>query len=255
MNLPELAIPSYKRSKSISEKTLKFLSDAQYPPDKISIFVASEEEAQRYYQDVSRHLYGRLVVGSPGLMEQRNFINRYYPEDSILVSMDDDIKKIDCPQDNFLDLVRDAVKRIDTREAGLFGVLPNDDKRRYKDDITTHLSFIIGSFFICRIHHDIEITYPEKDDYERSILYFVKYGQVLRSRRAGVQTTYTGGTGGLQEAGRIQRMELGVKNLMERYGGLYCKRKDKNGMPDVTLNWRSKGVTLPYGPFWAVFKA
>jgi len=254
MNLPELAIPSYKRSKSISEKTLKFLSDVSYPPERITIFVATEQEAQQYYKDLSRHLYGRLVVGQPGLMEQRNFINQYYPEDSILVSMDDDIKKIDCPKDNFLDLVRDAVERIHTREAGLFGVLPNDDKRRYKDDITTHLSFIIGSFFICRIHHDIEITYPEKDDYERSILYFVKYGQVLRHRGAGVQTAYTGGTGGLQEAGRLQRMELGVKNLLERYEG-YCVRSDKKGMADVSLNWRSKAGVLPYGPFWAVFKA
>ena len=245
MDLPELAIPSYKRSASISEKTLKFLSDVQYPPERITIFVADELEAQQYYKDVPKRLYGRLVVGVPGLMQQRNFITRFYPEDSIIVSMDDDISRIDQSAGNFLGLVRYAVERLNTRQAGLFGVLPNDDKRRYKSDITIHLSFIIGSFFICRIHHDIEITYTEKDDYERCILYFLKYGQVLRYRGAGVQTTYTGGTGGLQEPGRVLRMENGVKNLLEKYGDVLCKRKDKKGMPDVSLNWRAKATPLP----------
>jgi hypothetical protein len=238
MELPELAIPSYKRSTTISEKTLKFLSDVQYPAEKITIFVADEEESQRYYHAVPKRLYGRLIVGLPGLMEQRNFITKTYPEDSILVCMDDDISRIDQSAGNFLGLVRYAVERLNTRQAGLFGVLPNDDKRRYKSDITIHLSFIIGSFFICRIHHDIEITYAEKDDYERSILYFVKYGQVLRYRGAGVQTKYTGGTGGLQEPGRLDRMRDGAKNLQERYPG-FVRRYAKNGRDEVMLNWRS----------------
>jgi len=244
MDLPELAIPSYKRSASISEKTLKFLSDVHYPAEKITIFVANEEEARLYYAAVPKRLYGRLVVGLPGLMEQRNFITRFYPEDSLLISMDDDIKCIDYPTGNFLDLIRHAVENLNTGHAGLWGVLPNDDARRYADKTTTHLSFIIGTFFVCRIHHDLLVTYAEKDDYERCILYFLKYGQVFRYRGAGVQTTYTGGTGGLQEPGRLLRMENGVKNLLEKYGDVLCKRKDKKGMPDVILNWRARGGSL-----------
>ena len=239
MELPELAIPSYKRSTTISEKTLKFLSDVQYPAEKITIFVADEEEAQRYYHAVPKRLYGRLIVGLPGLMEQRNFINKSYPEDSILVCMDDDIQKIDLPVGNFLDLIRHAATAIGTRQTGLFGILPNDDGRRYDNKTTTHLSFIIGCFFVCRVHHDILCTFGEKDDVERSILYFKKYGAVHRYRGAGVVTKYTGNAGGLQEPGRLDRMRDGAKNIQERYPG-FVRRYTRKGRDEIMLKWRAK---------------
>jgi len=238
MELPELAIPSYRRSNTIASKTLAFLASVSYPAEKITVFVADEEEALLYYRAIPRTLYGRLVVGVKGLMEQRNFISQHYPEDSIIVQMDDDIKKIDSPTHSFLCILQNAVERLNTRKGGLWGVLPNDDKRRYSDTTTTHLTHILGSFFVCRNHRDIQITATEKEDYERSILYFKRYGEVYRYRGAGVSTTYQKGDGGLQEEGRLGRMEEGVKNLTSKYA-LYCVRKDKKGVPDVALNWRA----------------
>ena len=236
MELPEIAIPTYKRSHSI--KTLDYLASVSYPADKITLFVANNEEALLYYRAVPRALYGKLVVGVKGLMEQRNFITLYYPEDTIYIGMDDDVKKIDSPIP-FLTLIQNAVERLNTRKGGLWGVFPNDDKRRYSDDTTTHLTFIIGSFFVCRNHKDILITYAEKDDYERSILYFKRYGEIYRYRGAGVSTTYHKGEGGLQEEGRLARMEAGVLNMIQRYPD-FCKRSDKKDMPDISLNWRAK---------------
>ena len=238
MELPEVAIPSYKRSHSI--KTLDYLASVSYPADKITLFVADDEEALLYYRAIPRALYGKLVVGVKGLMEQRNFITNYYPEDYIYIGMDDDVKKIDS-RIPFLTLIQNAVEKLNTRKGGLWGVFPNDDKRRYSDDTTTHLTFIIGSFFVCRNHKDILISYAEKDDYERSILYFLKYGEVYRYRGAGVSTTYHKGEGGLQEEGRVAKMEQGVQNLLKLYPS-YCLRKDKKGMPDVSLNWRAKNL-------------
>jgi hypothetical protein len=173
-------------------------------------------------------------------MEQRNFITEYYPEDTILIQMDDDVKKIDSPVE-FMRLIVNAVQLLEKKKGGLWGVLPNDDKRRYKDDTTTHLTHILGSFFVCRNHKDIIITATEKEDYERSILYFLKYGEVYRYRGAGVATTYKKGEGGLQEEGRVAKMEQGVQNLLKLYPS-YCLRKDKKGMPDISLNWRAKNL-------------
>ena len=245
MNLP-VAIPSYKRSTSISQKTLAFLASVGYPADKITIFVASQDESVKYQQDVSRELYGKIVIGVLGLAEQRNFITNYYPEGEIYLGMDDDVRKIDSPYKDFSEIVTDAVKLLEGGEGGLFGVLPNDDKRRYSDDTTSHLSHIIGSFFICRNHRDVLLTYTEKDDYEKSILYFKRYGKIFRYRGAGVATSYCGGSGGLQQEGRSERMLKGVLNLVSRYPGL-CKRKDKNGMPDITLLWRAVLAVEPGG--------
>jgi hypothetical protein len=237
MELPEVAIPSYRRYDTISSKTLAFLASVSYPADKITIFVADDEEAELYYKNVPRRLYGRLVVGVKGLMEQRNFITQFYPEDCIYIGMDDDVKKIDSSL-HFIVLIENAVKKLEERKGGLWGVFPNDDKRRYADETTSHLTFIIGSFFVCRNHKDIQITYTEKDDYERSILYFKKYGEVYRYKGAGISTTYKKGEGGLQSDGRLFNMEEGVINLLNRYPG-YCVRKNKKGMPDVALNWRA----------------
>ena len=222
----------------MASKTLAFLSSVSYPADKITVFVANEEEALDYYRAIPRTLYGRLVVGVIGLMPQRAFISNHYPEDTIIIQMDDDVKKIDS-QIPFLTLIQNAVERLNTRKGGLWGVLPNDDKRRYADDTTTHLTHILGSFFVCRNHRDLQTTLTQKDDYERSILYFKRYGEVYRYRGAGVSTTYNQGVGGLQEANRTAKMEAEVIQITQMYPE-YCKRADKKGLPDVSLDWRAK---------------
>lgn len=238
--LPEIAIPSYKRSKSITTKTLMFLRRSNYPVDKILIFVANPDEKILYERDVPRHFYGRIVVGVEGLAFQRNFIMNYFPENTIYISMDDDVTRIDSPFLSFLEIVRNGFARLNTNYAGLFGILPNDDKRRYADHTSEHLNFIIGAFFMCKAHHDVEIPLSEKDDYFRTILYFKKYGKVLRYKGAGIKTAYMKNLGGLQEVGcRFEAQRLSVLTLVERYPG-YAIRKDARGMPDILLNWRAK---------------
>ena len=44
----KIAIPSYHRTKTIQDKTLKFLEKHQINPDKVTIFVANEEEMEAY---------------------------------------------------------------------------------------------------------------------------------------------------------------------------------------------------------------
>jgi hypothetical protein len=237
--VPILAIPTYKRHQTLTNRTLRFLEKAHYPAEKIYLFVADTVEEAIYSSNVPKNLYGKIIVGVKGLAEQRNFITDFFPEDEILIQMDDDIKKIDTPDITFLDLIDHAIKKLNELNSGLFGVMPNDDTRRYADKTTTHLTHIIGCFFVHRNHKDIRITHTEKEDYERSILYFLRYGTVLRYRGGGVSTTYQQGTGGLQESNRKQSQEEGVIHLTTTYPTL-CKRKDKKGCPDVTLNWRSK---------------
>ena len=238
--LPHVAIPSYKRSDTISGKTLKFLKESNYPANLITIFVASEEEYSVYKDAIDPSMYNELVVGKLGLCEQRNFITQYYPEDQIIVQLDDDVKNIKgCLP--FTSLVELGYEYIATRQSGLFGVLPNDDGRRFKNAVTTHLSHILGSFFICRNHKDIIITHTEKEDMERSILYFKRYGQVIRYQAAGVCTIYGQGTGGLQsDPNREKNIAAGIRNMRDRYPeyiGLVIK---KGKTLDIVLNWRAK---------------
>jgi hypothetical protein len=235
--LPFVAIPTLGRSDTITHKTLKYLKRSGYPAEKIHLFVADEKEFDVYTKAVPQELYGEIIVGRRGLKEQRNFITSFYPEDEIIIQMDDDIKNISGAY-SFMSLVNMGVDMLSIRTGGLWGIMPNNDARRFKDNTTTHLSFIIGCFFIMRNHKNITITYSEKDDVERSILYFKRYGQVFRFQASGVDTGYGKGVGGLQTPGRADRRDAEVTRFKTEFPE-YVTVVDKKGIRDVVLNWRT----------------
>jgi hypothetical protein len=238
-NLPRVIIPSYKRSSLISELTLAFLYAENYPVSRIFIFVASEAEREEYAKNVKRHLYSQIIVGVLGLHQQRNFITDYFPEGEILIQLDDDLQGIKFLNKDlrFLDLVLKGCAYLE--EGGLFGIMPKDDGRCLVEKTTTHLTHIIGSFFMIKNHKDLVIHTTEKEDFERSVLYFNRYGGVARYKGAGVVTKYAITAGGLQEEGRAARMLGGVQYMLETYPG-FCKRVLKRKGEDIILNWRAK---------------
>ena len=242
LRLPFIAIATLGRSDTITQKTLKYLKKSGYPAEKIHLFVANDKEFE-IYSKIPEDLYGEIIVGCMGLKEQKNFITSFYPEDEIIIQMDDDVKAISGTY-SFLDLVRMGTDALSAGTAGLWGVMPNNDTRRFKPNTTTHLSFIIGCFFIMRNHKDIKVTYSEKDDVERSILYFKKYGQVFRYQGSGVDTGYGQGTGGLQTPGRAERRDLEVVRFQTEYPE-YVSVVDKKGIKDILLNWRAAKTIGP----------
>jgi hypothetical protein len=238
---PRLAIPSFQRQELIQRKTLKFLHAHDYPAELIYVFVASEEEKTLYENSVPFYLYGKIVVGVSGLVQQRNFITDYFDDEEIIVCMDDDIDNIHCLNKDFLSLVKYGVTLLEVKTGGLFGIRPNNDARLYTFATTSHLAFIIGSFHIRRNHHSIRLTLAQKHDYEMSILYFLRYKKIFRYASAGVKTKYFQNPGGLGfDNVRLKNMQECVDELIKRYP-LMCKSKPKKGMPDLLLNWRYKG--------------
>jgi len=231
--LPKICIPSYKRPGSINLKTLRFLKSVDYPVEQIYIFCATDSEVAAYTQTCPDY---QIILGVPGLMNQRNFISDWLSEDEIYISLDDDITGIKSIDKSFIDIVRLGVRLLETREAGLFGILPKDDTRAFKDDTTEHLSFIIGCFFICRNHKEIRLKNIVAHDYELSILYYIKYKKLFRYRGAGVITKYLGTAAGDQNI--KERKSAAVSYLLETYPTL-CKYRDKKGEPDIQLLWRA----------------
>ena len=238
MQLPRVCIPSYNRAELLRDKTLAFLKKSGYPSERIFVFVSDQSEFQRYSQTCPGY---NLIIGLPGLKAQRKFISDWLSEDEIYIGMDDDIDGIKTMGKSFLDIIRDAIERIGSRCTGLYGILPNDDARRFRDSITEHLSFILGAFFVCRNHHSILLEGPcETDDYERSILYFLRYGSIHRYRGAGIQTKYQGTSGGSREKFQ-ERKRAAVLGLIARFPE-YCSYRNKNGESDIILNWRAKNL-------------
>jgi len=242
MDIP-VAIPTYNRSLTISIQTLLFLRLEQYPSHLITLFVADSEQARIYERDVPKSLYGQIVVGVKGLAAQRNFISDFYPEGQILLQLDDDVNGVKSMGNQSLKELLSRGKDC-LHGCGLWGILPNDDGRRFTLATTEHLTHIIGSFFLIRNHKDIRITVEEGEDYERSILYFNRYGRVCRYRGAGVKTTFNKGSGGLITEDREQRRRAGMDYLVSRYPKA-CSRIMKKDKVDVRLKWKYSIETEP----------
>lgn len=240
MELPPVAIPTYRRSKTISSQTLAFLESCAYPAHLITLFVADESEKLLYLSDVPSELYGQIVVGVLGLSQQRNFISDYYREGQILLQLDDDVKGVKTLGGaGFLEVLGRGLRELNSGE-GLWGVLPTDDARRFKDDTTKHLTHIIGSLFLIRNHKRLRLTVEEGEDYLRSIQMFELYGSVCRYRGAGVQTSFNKGSGGLLGPEREERRRRDLDTLCKMYPEA-CRPVLKGGCADVILNWRFRG--------------
>ena len=89
-----IAIPSYKRHKTLKEKTLSVLEKYNVDPSVVTIFVANEEEKENYVNELKDTKFNNIVVGVVGMGPIRNFIRNYYDEGEFVVNFDDDLSSI-----------------------------------------------------------------------------------------------------------------------------------------------------------------
>jgi hypothetical protein len=103
-----------------------------------------------------------------------------------------------------------------------------------KETITTDFRFIIGSCF-GYINSHIYLTLSEKDDYERSILYYLRDKKVVRFNYISMKTKYYKMKGGLQSSSsRKQDQESAVETLVTRYPKFFARKKSfKSGFPEL----------------------
>jgi hypothetical protein len=85
----QIAVPSYKRYEILKTQTLPTLDKLKADRDKIHIFVANEEEAEKYKDAIGDNY--RIVVGQRGISTQRKYIHNYFADDERVVSFDDDV--------------------------------------------------------------------------------------------------------------------------------------------------------------------
>ena len=197
----KIAIPTYNRSDRF--ETLSFLKKNNIPVEDIYIFFANEEEKQKYINSFGSEY--NWIVGVIGIDKQRNFITNYFDENEILICMDDDIEDLIHKDDKpFLDWINECIDYINDKQLGLLSIPPSTNPFWFNEKIKSksHKSFkygnylAVGVFHIYKNHKDLLINIPFIDDYERSILYYKKYGNNARYFDVLIKTKYWG-TGGL----------------------------------------------------------
>jgi len=151
--------------------------------------------------------YNEIIVGEKGLVPQRQFIIQYYPQSTHLINIDDDIERLDLTMTEYSsadDFFKKAFELCIAESSYIWGLYPvyNPFFREKRIPITTTLNFIIGAFYgiITRPNDEdlkLKITVGgNKEDAERTILYYLKDGKTVRFNKIGFKTKYYGTDGG-----------------------------------------------------------
>ena len=205
----QVAIPSYQRPEKLRDTTLKYLAAEEVAPETITIFVASEEEKQKYLEVLVPGSFGRLVVGVPTISAQRNFVRNFYPEGSAVLSVDDDIKKLKFLNPRPLKEVVEQLFRLSKEELCTFwGIYPVNNLFFCKERVIKGRAYIIGCFY--GFWNKKDLSYPSVCGFEdkwASIKRVALDGAVLRYEGACPDTTYYA-KGGISELRQQQDHEL-----------------------------------------------
>ena len=247
-----IAIPSYKRAETLRDKSLKLLHEYNVEPRRIYIFVANKDEEKVYKGVLDSKTYNKIVIGVPKIGPQRNFISDYFPLEKPLVHMDDDVsafiewsasaKRNERPLKDLRGFIQRAFDTCRKAECSLWGIYPAANGYFMKNEHTTDLRFVIGAFNGCfnpgtkgpkGVKLELEM---DKEDYERSIRFYLRDGVVVRFRNVAPKTAYYTEKGGNQEFRTMKTVAEGAKKLVKMFPEL-CSLNltKKSGYPEIRL--------------------
>ena len=258
----KIVIPSYNRSNYILKATLSICSYYNIPFNLIYIFIVDDPlQIDTYTKSLENYDGIHIIYGPLGLKNMRNFITNYFDENTPLLCMDDDIialyklyedttihdtnksahwKLKEMTPIEFYNWTFEAYNIMINKNLRLFGIYPVKNGFFMKDlpSITYDKRFCVGTFWGILNTKAIQITLEEKEDMERSILYTIHDGGVLRFNNITLLTKYYKTPGGMQthqtHRDRINNSIISSNVLYNKYPTI-CKlyTSKKNGMCEI----------------------
>jgi len=259
-----VAIPSYKRPETLRDKSLRVLREYSIDPKRIYIFVANKEQKKIYEETLPKNGYRELVIGVPGIKNIRNFMPRYFPEGQYIFYMDDDITAIYTavnkplsegnPYDkkfnktirlkSLKNLIKMGFKLSEKTGITNWGVYPvynpyfmKPTTKKINEYVSTNLCYIIGFMIGVINNRKAEIrTIDDKEDYERSIKYYLKDNGLLRFNNITCETRCYTEPGGMQVERTKQRIHDSAVYLVKKYPKLATlNTSKKSGYTEIRL--------------------
>lgn len=260
---PIYVIPSYQRADILKTKTLSMLTRYGITPDEIHVFIADTPAERLAYQEYTRY---NIHYGPVGLHHMRNFITSSFPDGTPIVCFDDDIDDLVYMQEDETVIDRKSAKRYPLQSypahwfrtwihdtftymfacgVRLFGIYPvkNGYFMKSLPPISHDLRFCVGVLWGCIVDSRIQITCEEKEDVERTLLYYRLHGpeSILRFNHIAPITKYYKTHGGMQARGanRQDAAKTSAIQLVATFPDLcsLCTSK-KSGVYEVKLTIR-----------------
>ena len=249
----QIAIPSYKRPETIKNKTLKLLMDHNIDKNKIIIFVADNDEEKIYKQSLGNEY--KIVVGVHTIGNQRNFIERYYNDNTRVVMFDDDLDGVFVKNENNLDpidniendLIINGFNECIKNNSYVFGVYAAANAYFMLNRIYTKLCYIPGGVFGVIIQHDdfLQRKTNHGEDYEYSIRQYIKNKIVVRFDYITIKSKFFKEQGGLQTIRTKQYIYDSIKWIQDEFPE-YCKMyiRKSSGNAELRLKDNSKQIDI-----------
>jgi hypothetical protein len=252
----KVAIPSAGRAQRLSQATLPLLLRGGVPAADITVFCPDEFLAD--YAPVCKAARCGLVSGfGLGMRTVRNVIARHYPVGTQLVEVDDDITAFQrcvdpqLPLEPYADVCTGLQLSFDLARGHLWCWYPVSNSYFMRPGRIRYgeLWYAVGALFgytVCG--DDAELVYlDDKEDFERSIRFYLRDGEVVRFDELTFATRYYGEPGGMQLYRTPQTIEAGARQLVANYPDLASYRVTRQGRPEVKLR-RVRGGSRGHQP-------
>jgi len=238
-----VAIPSYKRHIELGGKTLNVLDRYNIPKDIIDIFVNTPEEYELYKNQYPEY---NIILGKLGLKEIREFIFNYYNEGDKILCMDDDIRHIkikntgkmyknpgrvleDCR--DFKEYIEKGFDLCEEHNTKIWGVSPTCNHGFMKWTDTADFRFLPGWCFGVIIDKEcLKLSVAQYDDYERCILFYKKYGKLVRMNYICCSTQTQKCVGGMNDSNRINIMNRDLDIMLNKYNEYLIIKEKKTAL-------------------------
>jgi len=255
-----VAIPTIKRSKTILKKTIGYLKRTDLDLSLIDLFFSDPSEIPEYKETLKdTPIKNFIPTDQRHIRLQRNFISKYYPENTFILGIDDDIESIQIKLNDkktieltaLTEFVQNAFQLSQAHKFDLWGISAVLNPFFMKNEVSFNLKYIVGCFYGWRNTHqpkNILSTERNKDgqlygkeDYEKSIQYYIADGGVTRFNYVAPKTKYYSEDGGIQTYRTVQNEQYGVDYLVKTYP-LFCKENmsKKGKWPEVRLKDQRK---------------
>ena len=238
----KIAIPSHKRSEQFKQKTYNLLKKHNFDSKDIYIFVSPEsyEEYSKIFIDCN------VILSKNNILDTRNHIIDFFNEGEQIVELDDDVEDIvhtikeikSTSVEDLQEIFKDSFEKC---KGGLWGMNATLTSNNFfasgKDSIGLQQLSIVNSCLGYYNRKDIKLTVPEKEDFERVILFYKKDIPILKRGQYGIKTKYWKNAGGIQDRYNFEKrkevQELSANMIMEQYPGHAFKSQRKNGIIDI----------------------
>jgi hypothetical protein len=247
-----ILVITYNRVDICYKKTLTTLKENKIPKSLINLVVHNKEQAELYKKGIPKEYYNKIIITNEnnGATGQMNWIYRHYKIGQKLIKLDDDISAIyklegeKLVKTNTLkSIIDEGFKLCDDNGFKLWGLYPVTNAYFMSSQMpyTTDLRFIVGAFMgIINEKIQISTDVKIKNDYEYTILSYLKNGGIIRFNRIAFKYDIS-----KNEGERTKTMMKDADILIKKYPSLVkhnTRRNKDKPMGEILLNKSNKEI-------------